>query len=158
MAEEPTTPNQQPAVSIKYIYVYVNEIDAMRHFYTDLVGLDEGAYRNDEKWGWLTYNCGSLEFMCFRAVRPLPVPEEFAAQPGWEGGQLPSISWSVSVPEAQFTEAVQRLKSDGVKSFAEQPFWAQDSYWSFPVLDPMGNTVELFCEVKERPASTEWPA
>jgi catechol 2,3-dioxygenase-like lactoylglutathione lyase family enzyme len=135
----------------------VNDIDAMRHFYTDLVGLAEGSYRNDAQYGWLTYDCGGFEFMCFRTSQPLPVPEQFSAQPGWEGGQRLAISWSVSIPEAQFAEVVQRLKSDGVKCFAEQPLWAQDSYWSFPVLDPTGNTVELYCEVKERPASTEWP-
>jgi len=157
MADEPTAPTKQPAVSIKYVYLYVNDIEVMRHFYTDLVGLEQGAYRNDEQWGWLTYDCGGFEFMCFRAAAPLPVPDEFAAQPGWSGGTRDTVSWSISQPEDGFAACVQRMREAGVSCKFEKPQWAQDSYWSFPVLDPMGDTVELYCMVKERPASTEWP-
>jgi hypothetical protein len=34
--------------------------------------------------------------------------------------------------------------------------WLLDCYWSFPVRDPMGNTVEVFAMPAERPEITEW--
>ncbi len=36
------------------------------------------------------------------------------------------------------------------------PTWRQASYWGFTVLDPAGNTVEIYCAVKEKPANNEW--
>jgi hypothetical protein len=143
-------------VNIKFVYNYCSSIDAMRFFYTELIGLNETSYQNDPDWKWLVYKCGGFEFMFFEAPG-LSAASEFSEQPGWDGGTLPRVSWSIEVPEADFADAVARLSAaEGVRCFADKPVWAQDSYWSFPVLDPMGNTAEIYSMVKERPASTEW--
>jgi catechol-2,3-dioxygenase len=156
MAEDSDIGVAKPEISIRYIYLYCNDLLAMRHFYTDLVGMQESAFRNDEQWAWLCYTCGSFEFMIFPSDKAVAGQGEYSMQPGW-GGTLPTISWSVRIPEDKFAEVVQRLIDDGVPTVAPKPQWAQDSYWSFPVLDPMGNTVELYAETKTRPQNTEWP-
>ncbi len=165
MAEEKTTESSQgPQVQIKYLYAYANDLEAMRKFYTELVGMKQGAFRNDQ-WGWLVYDCGGFQLMFFRSEPPLaPMPAEtrWALQPGWNDGEIRDgaeiISWSIQVPEEDFAGTIAGLIEAGSECYYEKPMWFQDSYWGFPVRDPMGNTVEIFCTPKERPASTEWPA
>lgn len=81
-----------PEAQIKFLYLMCNDVEAMRRFYTDVVGL---------------------------------------MQPGWKGA--------------------------GARSFFDEPQWQQDTYWEFPVLDPMENTVEIYATPKEKPESKEWP-
>ena len=55
----------------------------------------------------------------------------------------------------EFYAAVMRLQDGAVASFHSVPQWV--GYWSFPVLDPMENTVELSWPA-ENPSAVEWPA
>lgn len=147
----------KPKVNIRFIFNVCNDVENMRHFYTDLIGLQQGSFRNDKDWGWLVYKSDGFEMMFFRADRKLQVHEEWAAQPGYEGGTLEVTSWGIHIPEAMFAEVVERVRSAGVKVFKNKPDWPQDCYWGFTVMDPMGNTVELYAEPQEKPTSTEWP-
>lgn len=146
----------KPALNIRFIYSMCNDLEAVRHFYTELVGLEQGSFRDDEEWGWLVYESEGFEMMFFRADKELPVLKDWASQPGYEGGTLEVTSWSIHVPEEMFPAVVERLRSAGVKYFTKNPEWRQDCYWGFTVMDPMGNTVELYTQPKERPKSTEW--
>jgi catechol 2,3-dioxygenase-like lactoylglutathione lyase family enzyme len=123
----------------------------MRHFYSDLLGMKEVSYMNDEGFGWINYKCEGFEFMFFRAMNPMPVIEEWTWQPGYDGAEHNAISWAINIPEADFAATVERLKADGVKQFKDKPEWRQDSYWGFSVMDPMGNTVEVYTMPKEKP-------
>jgi hypothetical protein len=60
------------------------------------------------------------------------------------------------VQEQDFRATVGRLKKGLYKSLTPNPTWRQQSYWGFTVLDPMGNTVEVYCTVKDKPQNTEW--
>lgn len=144
-----------PEARLNYIYIACNSLDAMHHFYSELVGLEESSYREGAD-GWLVYTMGGFEFMIFPASNPLPVHETWSSQPGWLGGELEVPSWSIEIPAEQFATTVERLKSGGVPTWSATPMWCMDSYWSFPVRDPMGNTVEIHTIPAERPASTEW--
>lgn len=151
MAEEnQSVATGEPQVKLNYLYAYANDIEAMRKFYTELVGMNEGSYRNDEQWGWLTYKCGDFELMFFRFETPVPAETRWASQPGWDDGTIENVafvvSWSIFVPFDRFTETVKRLKDAGVVCYYPKPQWLQDSYWGFPVKDPMGNTVEIYTE------------
>ncbi|MBN2381032.1 VOC family protein [candidate division WOR-3 bacterium] len=151
--------SEEPAISVKFVYSMCNDIDAMRHFYTDLLGLKEIAFYNDaeQKFGYLSYLCaGDLEFDFFYIGQEVSVHEEWSWQPGYDGGTLPVTSWSVQIPEADFPAVVKRLQEDGVKSFKGNPYWCLDSYWAFPVADPQGYTVEVYCIPASKPASTQW--
>jgi catechol 2,3-dioxygenase-like lactoylglutathione lyase family enzyme len=145
-----------PRASIKFFYVSCSDLLAMRRFYSELLGLHEISFNDDEMGSWLAYQCDGFQFMIMPGETPVPVIEEWGVQPGWEGGTREGVSWSLEVPEANFAATVAKLAEAGAAAFAPKPGWQQDSYWSFPVRDPQGNTVEVFCTVKERPASTEW--
>ena len=151
-----TNDEKEPKVKLGFIYNHCNDVEVMRKFYSGLIGLEEFAFHNDEQWGWLCYKTGGLELMFFRTEEEILVQEQWAVQPGWEGGTFEGTSWSILVPEKLFAAAVERLRSVGVKCFAGKPMWLQDCYWGFPVKDPMGNTVEVYSTPKEKPASTEW--
>ncbi|MCC7478087.1 VOC family protein [bacterium] len=144
-----------PRVNIRFIYQSCNDIAAMRRFYTDALGMQEAHYKEGPE-GWLVYQCEGFQFMLFPSSYPMLLQDGFAQQPGWEGGILESISWSVAIPEADYAETIARVRESGAEAVFETPQWQQDSYWSYPVRDPMGNTVEVYCNVAVRPTSTTW--
>lgn len=111
----------------------------MRHFYTELVGLDEFFFSDDDRS--IGYRCGSIQFSVHEVAGAEPSEVGFASQPGWDGGTTGLPSWSVTYSEDQFHAAVERLRAAGVPAAHGEPAWVH--YWSYPVLDPMGNTVEI---------------
>jgi hypothetical protein len=48
------------------------------------------------------------------------------------------------MPEAEFADCYLRLREAGVRAFNEKPEWRRNSYWGYSVMDPMGNTVEVY--------------
>ena len=142
-------------INVRFVYNYCNDLGEMRHFYTDLLGLDEVGYSEDHRY--LCYQSEGFQLMFFRPDAEVEVMEGWADQPGYQGGATFATSWAVELPAAEFAEAVERLKADGVESRYPDPEWCVDSYWGFYVKDPMGRTVEVFHTPKERPASTTWP-
>lgn len=145
-----------PGILVNFVFAYCHDVDAMRSFYTDLLGLSEMSYCNDDEWQCLIYKCGSLELEFFADPNYTP-PSGWARQPGWSGGTSPVTSWSATVPLEQYHSVVTRLKAAGVECFAADPVWRYNSYWSFPVKDPAGNTVELCGIPQQRPEAPEWP-
>jgi hypothetical protein len=146
-----------PTATIRYLYLTCNDLLPMRRFYTELLGLTEGSFRNEGDYRWLTYRCGGFELMIFPDVNRVPVLSGWSAQPGWEGGTTPAPGWSVWVPFAEYAAVVERIRAAGVETFSPDPQWCQDSYWGWPLRDPMGNTVEVYSEPPARPSSTVWP-
>jgi catechol 2,3-dioxygenase-like lactoylglutathione lyase family enzyme len=153
MTDEP----KKPTAAVRYVFNVCNDIPAMRRFYVELLGLEEAAFMDTPEFAWLSVNCGGFQMMWFRADEEQPVPEEFACQPGWEGGVLEVTSWAVSIPEGDFAAVFEKLADAGAKLFQPVPDWRQDSYWGLSVLDPMGVTVEVFSAPAEKPAETDWP-
>jgi hypothetical protein len=80
----------------------------------------------------------------------------FAAQPGWDGGEALITSLAVEVPEEDFADTWRRLVAGGANLFKLVPEWRQDSYWGISVLDPMGNTLEVYTIPRVRPTKLEW--
>ena len=140
---------KKTTVNIRYIFNFCNDIEEIREFYSDLVGLEEVSFKDDDEWGWVVYQSEGFQFMWFRSDEELPVIDGWANQPGYEGGEYALISWSIEVPKADFEAIVERLKASGAKLLSMEPEWRQDSYWGFTVMDPMGNTVEIFYEDDE---------
>jgi catechol 2,3-dioxygenase-like lactoylglutathione lyase family enzyme len=141
-------------LALRFLYLPCRDLDAMRRFYTDLVGLTESYYAPGDGGG-LAYACDRLQLTFLPAADAEPEPAGWHRQPGWRGGTLPGVSWSIVADgEDAFRAAVGRLTGAGVVAYAEEPRWV--GYWSFPVKDPMGNTVELTLPVDGEPASTAW--
>jgi catechol 2,3-dioxygenase-like lactoylglutathione lyase family enzyme len=134
---------------IKFVYNYCNDIEAMHHFYIELLGLPLTFYMNDEHTRLLEHNCGGIEFLWFVAPEPLPELTEFSAQPGWDGGTLRRPSCSIEFDQAGFEAAVERLRAAGVTAWRHEPE-NRGSYVAYPVLDPMGNTVEPYYQIGEQ--------
>lgn len=67
----------------------------------------------------------------------------FAIQPGWQGGTHPRTSWSIAYDSSSFQKTVRKLSENKVKSYYRTPQWK--GYWSYPVLDPISNTIEITC-------------
>ena len=57
--EEMEMPPTEPEVKLSFIYLYATDLAAMRHFYTDLLGLSETSYQEGPE-GWLGYKSGGL--------------------------------------------------------------------------------------------------
>ncbi|MDQ3460888.1 MAG: hypothetical protein M3498_16590 [Deinococcota bacterium] len=105
-----------------------------------MLQLEESFFDENEA---VAYRCDRLQFTVFRTDQALPSPGGWAKQPGWHGGTVPAISWSVELEPKAFKEAWMKMKDEGVASFYDSPKWL--GYWSYPVYDPMGHTVELSC-------------
>jgi catechol 2,3-dioxygenase-like lactoylglutathione lyase family enzyme len=148
---------ETPQVNVRFVYNFCGDLAAMRHFYTDVLGMAEKSY-NDEQ-GWLVYQSDGFELMFFRADGEGVGEKEWAAQPGGVSGTAEITSWSVEIPEADFAAAVEGFVADGVplQGNANAPDWRQGCYWGITVMDPAGNTVEVYAVPKETPASTTWP-
>lgn len=147
-----------PRVRVPFLYHVCNDVEAIRHFYVDLLGMQQSAHMDTPEFGFLALECGGLRMMWFRGDGKLPVAEAFACQPGWAGGTLEVSSISALVPEEDFAAVFVRLKEAGTPMFKPVPEWRQDSYWGLSVLDPMGATLEVYNAPKERPADTVWPS
>ncbi|MCB1216818.1 hypothetical protein KDL44_05460 [bacterium] len=147
----------RPQARINFIYLHATDMEEMRAFYKDALGCSEIHYRAEDAngFGWSVIDMGSFQFM-IHPGRTAVKQDGWCMQPGWDGGTIPGISWSLVVSNEAFTGCVARLKEMQAPAFHQQPQWCQDSYWSYPVQDPMGNTVELHCIPDERPESTEW--
>jgi catechol 2,3-dioxygenase-like lactoylglutathione lyase family enzyme len=140
--------------SLRFLYVFCHDLASMRHFYSELIGLQEVYYAPGDDGG-LAYTCDGLQFTIFPTSDSLSVPAAWHQQPGWQGGTLPEPSWSITCEsDMAFRAALQRLGEAQVSSFFDQPQWL--GYWSFPVKDPMGNTVELTLPVSGEPQTTTW--
>ena len=134
----------QPGV--KFLYLFCNDLHAMRTFYSDLLGLNE-IYYSEEPDGSVAYDCDGLQFTIILDKSILNEDQGWARQPGWEGGKQSAISWSVVLTGEGFQTAVHKLIDAEVTSIHNRPEW--HNYWSFPVKDPMGNTVEVVLDPGE---------
>lgn len=141
-------------MNLRFLYVYCNDLAAMRHFYTDLLQLAEIYYAPGPDGG-LAYRCDALQFTIFPAPAPQPVVDSWQMQPGWPGGTQPTTSWSLTSDTLEaFAAAVDRVTAAGVPAYFDRPQWF--GYWSFPVRDPMGHTVELTFAPDADPPDTTW--
>jgi catechol 2,3-dioxygenase-like lactoylglutathione lyase family enzyme len=152
-----TPEGRRPRTTIRFLFNVCNDVAAMRRFYVDVLGMQEAAFQDTPAWGWLSLQCDGFQAMWFRGAGKLPMPAEWASQPGWEGGTAEVASWGVEIPEERFAEVHRRLVAAGAPLFEPKPGWRQDSYWGLSVRDPAGATVEVYATPKTRPASTTWP-
>lgn len=124
------------------LYVYCNDIPAMRHFYTNLIGLEESFF--DAEHGWLTYNSGALQIVYMKAESSRPVSEAWAKNPGYRGsGSDEAPSWVLTVAPDQFDVILARLKADGAPLLGE-PQEPQPGHRQIMTRDPMGTSLEVY--------------
>ncbi|MGD8717529.1 MAG: VOC family protein [Candidatus Zixiibacteriota bacterium] len=146
-----------PKINVRFVYNFCNDVSPVRDFYSNLLGMEESNY--SEEMGWLVYRSEGFDLMFFRRENGAVAVEDWAMQPGGGTGNAEFTSWSVNVPEAEFAATVKRLLDAGVPVQGDDkvPDWRQGCYWGFTVMDPAGNTIEVYTSPKEKPANTTWP-
>jgi catechol 2,3-dioxygenase-like lactoylglutathione lyase family enzyme len=129
-------------IQLHTVFRWCNDVDAMRRFYSDLLGLEETFYRNDDKHGWLTYQAGT-QIVFMRGTNPIDIPLEWAKQPGFSGGDVEIDSWLLTFTKADFEVLKQRITNADIEQLTGAGI---DSSRQIIVHDPMGITVELSIE------------
>lgn len=122
---------------LKFTYRWCNDIESIKFFYSKIIGLEliwdtptSIAYKIDEHQ------------LSFNLDNNLETPEPiYAEQLGWCGGIGHMTSWSLECDADEFNEIVKRAKHANLPSFKMQPEWV--GYWSFVLLDPMNETIEI---------------
>ncbi len=146
-----------PRIHLRFAFHFANDLGPMRRFYGEGLGMTELMFVDEEPAGFLVYETEGLQLMFFRSEKPLLVADDWASQPGWEGGAAEVDSWGIEVPEKELGRTVERLRGLGAPFFKKDPEWRQTSYWGVSVRDPMGRTIEVYSVPKTKPRSTVWP-
>lgn len=133
-------------IYINTIFRWCNDVDPIRHFYTDLLGLEETYYRNDEEHGWLTYKIGDTQLVFTRASSPLPVEAEWAKAPAYQGGTKELESWVMAVNKDNYQTIVQGIKASDALIYDGE---LEREELLLMVKDPMGFTIELWLETDD---------
>lgn len=128
-----------PQIRVHTLFRWCNDIAAMRHFYSEVLQLNETFYRDDEQHGWLTYQVDSVQLVFMRVSSPLPLVPDWAKQPGYTGGNLEVDSLLLVVDNTDALQIfVARLQAANIPMNAKA-----DSSYQCVVRDPMGWTVEI---------------
>ena len=130
-----------------FLYLHCSDLELARSFYSGVLGLTEIYFSAVE--GTIGYHVGALQITVATHADAAHV-DGWAKQLGWEGGSTPMPSWGVEYAPSGFRRAVEAARDGGVEALHPEPLWV--GYWSFPVRDPMGYTVEI-----STPEREAWP-
>ncbi|MFX1367780.1 MAG: VOC family protein [Promethearchaeota archaeon] len=148
--------SEKPSLTLDFVYRFCHDIDAMREFYTDFVGLEETVHANEEGYAFIGYKCGSLTMYFLRGETVKPEKAGWTKQLGYSSGSVERTSYSIGMSERKFRYAVKRLRKANVEAFSDVPLWLHDEYWSYIVQDPMGVTIEIHTKPIEKPPNGQW--
>lgn len=122
-----------------FTYIFCSDLEKMKWFYEEILQLD--LIWESEKT--IAFKIGEHQFSISVNENISLLSPRYAKQLGWEGGTELRISWSLECDKKDFKEIVQAASNSKVPSYYPEPVWK--GYWSFPVLDPMNNTIEITC-------------
>lgn len=122
-----------------FTYIHCNDLSTMKAFYGDILQLKQ-IWEDDSS---IAFKIGDHQLTITLAPGIAVPSAEFAVQPGWPGGTAPRTSWSLECNRAELNQIVAAARNAGVPSWTEQP--QRVGYLSFPLLDPMNNTIEITC-------------
>lgn len=132
-----------------FTYLFCDDLQAMKRFYSGVLGLTQ-IWEDD---GSIAYDIAGHQLaITFDEGFRRPAGG-FARQPGWQGGSEPRTSWSLECDAADYKQIVANVNDaeaapgDRTVSFWREPRWV--GYWSLPLLDPMGNTIEVTCSAED---------
>lgn len=128
----------RPIKTFLYLHCDRPDLDRARHFYSEILGLPEIFFSADDATAG--YRAGDLQ-IAVEAHLGDTKNCGWSKQLGWSGGSTATPSWGVELAAAAFARAIAAAVASGVECWLPEPQWV--GYWSFPVKDPMGNTVEL---------------
>lgn len=121
-----------------FLYLHCADLESARRFYSNVLGLKETYFSAEE--GTVGYVAGALQISIATHAAAVEA-SGWAEQLGWEGGATAAPSWGFELAPDEFRRAVRSAREAGTEPHFDAPRWL--GYWSFPVRDPMGNTVEI---------------
>ncbi|MFW2340865.1 MAG: VOC family protein [Acidimicrobiia bacterium] len=121
-----------------FLYLHCNDLESARRFYSELLGLTEVFFSAED--GTIGFQVGTLQITVTAHADTVQV-DGWAKQLGWKGGSTPTPSWGIEYSPSGFRRAVEAARTSRVDTHDSEPVWV--GYWSFPVRDPMGYTVEI---------------
>ena len=133
-------------------FVHCTDISLMRTFYSDILKLDESFY--SEEYKHLVYKL---------SVSPeitMVIMESVEAQSNtkWDNGPVfregsgYGLSFTLRVEDMdEFRTIVEAIRGN-YDHFYPTPQWV--GYWSFMVKDPMGLSIDVYHELKDKPENT----
>ncbi len=124
-------------ITFGYTYLFSKDLAQAKHFYQNLLGLH---LIWDEPQD-IAFSIAGHQLSIHYAENAEPLKPAFSRQPGWQGGTEARVSWSINYDGEEFSQVVHRLQEAKAASFHPEPQW--QGYWSFPVLDPMNQTIEI---------------
>ncbi|HEX9744333.1 MAG TPA: VOC family protein [bacterium] len=136
-----------PELRMDWINFACNDLQEMHDFYTGLLGFEEEWWVDDQYFGMLVYDMGGINVAFYRADQDLEVNDAFAHGPAYGAGPYHGYSVSITVPEEYMPELVNILKAADVPALFDEPTEVFGGV-AYPVLDPMGLTVELYYPVE----------
>ncbi|HMN12347.1 MAG TPA: VOC family protein [Bellilinea sp.] len=122
-----------------FTYLFTNDLHKMKEFYSNILHL-KLIWDSDDS---IAYKIGDHQLDIEYDQDFKPMSRKYSWQPGWKGGTEARTSWSLECDRPDFEEIVASAQAAKAPSFHAEPQWV--GYWSFPLLDPMGNTVEVTC-------------
>jgi hypothetical protein len=128
-----------------------DNVNAIRYFYTELIGLKETAFKPNS---YIEFKIKGKTMMFYQADKIFKRLKSF--KHGYINDKNENLSWSLNLEEETFTATVNKLIYADIEILNNEPVWMPDGYWSFSVLDPMGNRLEIFMEPKKSPVSRLW--
>lgn len=94
-----------------FLYLHCLDLEPMRRFYSNVLGLDEIFHSTDE--GAVGYQIGTLQLTIAVHNDVEPV-DGWATQLGWKGGSTAAPSLGVELDSDSFRRAVQAVQSTAV--------------------------------------------
>ncbi len=138
------------------VTLWCNDLTGMRRFYIQEMGLQETWFHDAVDFGMVCCKGSGFGLMIHRSPEPMETGVIWnAVAADGRGNRRPALSFSYR-DEGAYRALVARLKRSGAKSATQNPIWFDNSFWQFYVMDPMGNTLELFWTPTNPPPSTEW--
>ena len=128
------------------IFRWCNDIENMRHFYSDCLSLEETFFKNNNEHGWLTYQLSEIQLVFTRSEEPLPEPTAFAMNPAYRDGQTYDSSWVIEVAPSNFDNIVAKIRRSGAPIYNDAPFSNRPGHRQLIVRDPMGMTIEIYAQ------------
>jgi len=132
------------SIRVNTLFEWCNDISATRAFYTDLLGLTETNYRDDEKIGWLSYQLGDVQLV-FTRSSGLPVLDDWAKTLFFSDGTIEAPMLLLRIAKEDFAPLVARLQASDVPIYEGDV----DTSRVIFVRDPMGKTIEIDIDVEE---------
>lgn len=135
-------------IHINDLFLWCNDIEKMRQFYTDILGLKEESYQpNASNYGhqWLSYELSNGQKLVFNSrSKTLPQTKDWSYQPSsMIDTGIEKFSWTLEMPTKHFRQVVKRLKQNEYTTFQVEPE-ERSGYTALTILDPMGNTIDLY--------------